>query len=122
MISTLFSWADPLIVNILYFSKFVIEWNLFVTDRYTVYPHLQLDIEIPKKGNVQILALVMSSFQLTYTFLLLSSLRQIFETKQQTFFIRTAKTDQIELMHSRAAMFTHVNGTVSCFCNKHLQN
>ena len=22
----------------------------------------------------------------------------------------------------RAAMFTHVNGTVSCFCNKRLQN
>ena len=52
MISTIFSWAGLLFVNILYFSKFVIEWNLLVTDRYTVYPAIQLDIEMPKKGNV----------------------------------------------------------------------
>ena len=52
MISTIFSWAGLLFVIILYFSKFVIEWNLLVTDRYTVYPAIQLDIEMPKKGNV----------------------------------------------------------------------
>ena len=36
------------------------------------------------------------------------------------YFVLTS--DFIKSVTIRAAMFTRVNGTISCFCNKHLQN